>query len=114
MIFNRHLMGHINLFALSRRLQDAEADFKGRLSPATIVGDRAVIDDRLVQFSDLGGATGQTAGNGNFPALAVAVNNNAIGRLAHFAFFTAHDCQTEEFLMLDLERFTDQAGPAVT
>jgi hypothetical protein len=78
MIFHRHLMRHIHLFALRRRIEDAKAHFECCLTPSAIVRYRTIMNHRFIQFGDLRSATGQAALDGNFPVLAVAVNDNPV------------------------------------
>src|SRR5437667_2062069 len=79
-----HLMGHRDLAAFGRRLEDRQADLDRGLPPAAVVQHRLAVDHTVVELVDLRLAAPLAAGDRDL-ALLIAVDQDALLRLPHVA-----------------------------
>src|SRR5439155_13531793 len=85
-----------NFFSFLRRLYDGQANFQSRHSPRAGVANRFVEHHRIVEFHQLPApGWSATPEQGHVLGPLVAVNEQAILRLAEIAFFASRDKYTE-------------------
>src|SRR5581483_11454725 len=112
-LLDRYLVGHHDLAPLGRGLQHAEADLKRRLPPAAVVEHGLAVHNRLVQLRNLRLPTEHLVGDRDLGNLAVAVDQDAILRLAHLALLAARHSQPVEPLVTRRPRGIAVLTPAV-
>ena len=74
-----------------------QASFERCLTPAAVVTDGTVVDDRIIQFIDDFPFVrhGAPQGHRDFSLAMIIVNEHAVWLWAQVAVFTAHQCDAE-------------------
>ena len=93
-------MRHHDLAFLRGRLENTEAHFEGRFTPAAIMKQWPVVNDGVVEFLQLRFPAMGTARNGNFLFALFGIDKKTVGRLANIAFLTGDYCESEKGLTL--------------